>query len=134
MRNILFQSIFQVMVLMYLLHGAPTDIGMEAESPQHSTFVFNTFVFCQIFNELNARSIGDSMDVFKGLFNNPFFCAIIVGTAAFQYALIEVEYIGWIVKSVPLTTELWFKSVLIGAISLPLGGLMRLIPVSERGR
>ena len=132
MRNILFQSMFQVMVLMYLLHGAPTDIGMVAESPQHSTFVFNTFVFCQIFNELNARSIGDSMDVFKGLFNNPFFCAIIVGTAAFQYALIEVEYIGWIVKSVPLTTELWFKSVLIGAISLPLGGLMRLIPVSER--
>ncbi len=131
-RNILVQSVFQVAVLMYLLHGAPVDMGLKAGSPQHSTFVFNTFVFCQIFNELNARSIGDSMDVFKGLFNNLFFCAILVGTAAFQYALIEVEYVGWVVKSVPLTADLWFKSVLIGAISLPLGGFMRLVPVSER--
>merc|ERR1711871_1028570 len=106
-------------------------MGLISESPEHTTFVFNTFVFCQIFNELNARSIGDSMDVFHGLFNNVFFVGILVGTCLFQYALIEVEYIGWVAKTVPLSFDLWHKSVLIGALSLPLGGFMRLIPVSE---
>ena len=130
-RNILFQSVFQVLVLMYLLYGAPSDMGLVSGSQQHSTFVFNTFVFCQIFNELNARSIGDNMDVFKGLFSNVFFCAIIVSTVVIQYALIEIDMVSWIVKAVPLSADLWFKSVLLGALSLPFGGLMRLIPVKE---
>jgi magnesium-transporting ATPase (P-type) len=130
-RNILFQSCFQVLVLMYLLFLAPGDFGIPADSAVHVTLVFNTFVFCQIFNEMNARSIGSSMDIFKGVFGNPFFCIIIVFTCGMQYAMVEAEYVRWLVHAVPLDAGLWYKSVLIGSLSLPIGGLMRLIPVSE---
>lgn len=130
-RNILVQSTFQVLVLMYLLVLAPGDFGLVPESTEHITLVFNTFVFCQIFNELNARNIGSDFDIFRGVFKNTFFCAIIVFTCAMQYAMVEVNAISWLVKAVPLTPALWYKSVLIGSMSLPVGALMRVFPVSE---
>lgn len=130
-RNILFQSFFQVMVLMYLLLLAPGDFDLVPQSPVHITLVFNTFVFCQIFNELNARNIDSSFDVLRGVFKNTFFCGIIIFTVGMQYAMVEVEYVSWLVRAVPLPPALWYKSVLIGALSLPIGGLMRLVPVRE---
>jgi Ca2+-transporting ATPase len=130
-RNILVQSCFQVLVLMYLLVLAPGDFGLQPESTEHITLVFNTFVFCQIFNELNARNIGSEMDVFRGVFKNTFFCAIIVFTCAMQYAMVEVGAISWLVKAVHLSPAMWYRSVLIGSLSLPVGGLMRVFPVSE---
>ena len=42
-----------------------------------------------------------------------------------------VQFGGIFVKTVPLNYEQWVKCVLLGAMSLPLGGFMRLIPVSE---
>ena len=32
----------------------------------HNTLMFNAFVFSQIFNEFNARSIFDEWNIFKG--------------------------------------------------------------------
>ena len=54
-RNIAFQSVFQIALLAYLLLYGAKDFGAEHESRVHITIVFNTFVFCQIFNEFNAR-------------------------------------------------------------------------------
>lgn len=82
-----------------------------------------------MFNEVNARSIDDTMNVFKGLFTNGLFMAIIVFTVAAQYAI--VQFGGDFVRTVPLDADQWVKCILLGALSLPLGGLMRLIPVRE---
>ena len=49
------QFLFQIIVLAYLLLYGFSDFSVESGSPQHLTIVFNTFVFCQIFNEINAR-------------------------------------------------------------------------------
>ena len=38
----------------------------------------------QIFNEINARKIHGERDVFSGIFTNPIFCGIIVGTFILQ--------------------------------------------------
>merc|ERR1711964_245399 len=47
----------------------------------HFTIIFNAFVFCQIFNEFNARSIKhDAMAAFRGLTHNPMFVGVIVTT------------------------------------------------------
>ena len=54
-RNIFVQFLFQIIVLAYLLLYGFSDFSVESGSPQHLTIVFNTFVFCQIFNEINAR-------------------------------------------------------------------------------
>lgn len=129
-RNIAVQCLFQLAILCYLLlHGAP-HFDTTLHSTQHLTIIFNTFVFCQVFNEINARSIGDEMNVFKGLYKSPLFIAIILFTVAAQVGI--VEYGGEFVRTTHLTTEQWVKCVLLGALSLPLGGLMRLFPVTDR--
>lgn len=67
------------------------DCGRNAplHSPpsEHYTIVFNTFVLMQIFNELNARKIHGERNVFDGMFNNPIFCSIVLGTLVIQVAL-----------------------------------------------
>ena len=50
-------------------------------------------------------------------------------TAAMQICLIEVG--GEFVKTSPLTWEQWLITVALGAIGLPVGVLMRFIPVEE---
>lgn len=128
-RHIIVQSLYQVSLLSYLLLIGAGDFGAIKGSTEHFTIVFNTFVFCQIFNEFNARSISNEMNVFKGLHRNPLFVGIAIFTCVGQYIL--VEFGGEFVKTVGLSHEQWVMSFLLGALSLPLGGLMRLIPVSE---
>lgn len=130
LRNISVQFLFQLGLLWYLLMplGA-VHFSVEAESTTHLTVVFNTFVFCQVFNEINARSIGDDFDVLRGLNRNPLFVGILVFTAFAQYFI--VTFGGEFVRTTPLSHEQWLKCILLGALSLPIGGLMRLIPASE---
>ena len=55
-----------------------------------SSILFNTFVFLQLFNEINSRKIGAyEYNVFKGFFNNMLFLFIIVGTALVQIILVQ---------------------------------------------
>mmetsp|Transcript_22674 Transcript_22674/g.22874 ORF Transcript_22674/g.22874 Transcript_22674/m.22874 type:complete len:1042 (-) Transcript_22674:604-3729(-) len=128
-RHIIVQSLYQIFLLTYLLMVGAKDFDIAEGSTTHFTIVFNTFVFCQIFNEFNARSISNEMNVFKGLDRNPVFIGIAIFTIIGQYVL--VEYGGEFVKTVGLTHSQWLMSFLLGALSLPLGGLMRLIPVTE---
>ena len=128
-RNILFQSVYQILLLAYLLLQGHVDFDAEKGTKEHFTIVFNTFVFCQLFNEFNARSIGNDFNVFKGLQRNPLFVCIAIFTVVGQYFL--VEFGGDFVKTVGLSHDQWLKSFLLGALTLPLGGLMRLIPVEE---
>jgi Ca2+-transporting ATPase len=43
---------------------------------RHMTFIFNLFVWCTIFNLINARMINDELNTFKGFFNNASFLVI----------------------------------------------------------
>lgn len=64
--------------------------------------IFNAFVFLQVFNEINARKLGEKeFNIFEGFFNNMLFLYIVVGTIAIQYFM--VEYGGTAVRTVPLT-------------------------------
>jgi len=128
-RNITLQFIFQMGILCYLLMFGAPHFGVVENSTEHLTIIFNTFVFCQVFNELNARSIGDEMNIFKGLHQSPLFIGIILFTVVAQYGI--VEFGGDFVRTVHLDQEQWIKCVLLGALSLPVGGVMRLIPVSD---
>ena len=82
-----------------------------------------------VFNEFNARSIDNNMDVFRGLFQNPIFLCIIVITVASQYGI--VEYGGDFVKTTSLSAEHWYMSVLISSFTLPMGAIMRMVPISD---
>lgn len=67
--------------------GKDRDYPKEAEEDtpsRHFTIIFNTFVFLQFFNFLNARKIEDELNVFKNLFNNIYFFVIIFVILFFQ--------------------------------------------------
>jgi len=95
----------------------------------HYSILFNAFVFCQIFNEFNARSIGDDWNIFYGLERNKIFILIIFITIGLQIFIIEIG--GDFTKTAGLTAYQWIVSALLGAISIPLGFMMRFIPVKE---
>lgn len=128
-RNILAQSSYQLGLLIFLLQKGPEVFGCEDGSTHHFTILFNAFVFCQVFNEFNAREIGDVFNPFKNLAQSPMFLAVIVFTVLCQWFI--VEYGGDFTQTSPLSLEEWKITCLLGAVSIPVGFVMRLIPVNE---
>jgi hypothetical protein len=101
----------------------------EDGSNHHFTIIFNAFVFCQVFNEFNAREIGDRFDPLRSLSQSPMFLMVIIFTVVAQWAI--VEYGGDFTQTYPLNYEEWKITVALGAGSIPIGFLMRTIPVNE---
>ena len=95
----------------------------------HGTIMFNTFIFCQFFNEYNARSIFDDIDVYSGALKNPIFMAVSVVTLALQVMLVEVG--GEWLHTTPLSINHWFITIGLGAIAIPVGIVMRFLPMEE---
>ena len=128
-RNILIQATYQLAVLVFLLSKGPQLYNCEDGSTHHFTIIFNAFVFCQVFNEFNAREIGDIFDPFNALGKSQMFL-LVIGFTCFAQWLI-VEYGGDFTQTTPLTLEEWRSTIAYGAVSIPVGFIMRLIPVSE---
>ncbi|XP_055079211.1 plasma membrane calcium-transporting ATPase 3b isoform X2 [Periophthalmus magnuspinnatus] len=92
MKNILGHGVYQLVIIFTLLFIGERifniDSGRNAplHSPpsEHYTIIFNTFVLMQLFNEINARKIHGERNVFDGIFGNPIFCSIVLGTFAVQ--------------------------------------------------
>ncbi|KAF3859906.1 hypothetical protein F7725_000161 [Dissostichus mawsoni] len=99
MKNILGHGVYQLIIIFTLLfigeHIFNIDSGRNAplHSPpsEHYTIIFNTFVLMQLFNEINARKIHGERNVFDGIFANPIFCTIVLGTFAVQIVIVQWE-------------------------------------------
>jgi magnesium-transporting ATPase (P-type) len=104
--------------------------GVATEKCVHYTLIFNTFVFCQVFNEINSRKLGEKeYNVFTGFFSNWLFIVIILGTIVVQYIL--VQYGGPPIRSAPLTLEQHAICIAIGLFSFIQSILVKLLlPVS----
>lgn len=135
-RNIICQSIYQVIILSIMLFFAtpllgvvPKPVGADwtFENGLHYTLIFNTFVFMQIFNEVNARKIREGeINVFKDFFNNWLFLLIEVITIGVQVGMIQVG--GMAVKCTPLTWQQHVMCMVIGALSIPIGVCLKMLP------
>jgi len=128
-RNILCQAIYQLSLLVFLLNKGPLLFKCEDGSRHHFTIIFNAFVFCQVFNEFNAREIGDVFDPLRSLSQSPMFLMVIMFTVVAQWSI--VEFGGDFTQTYPLSFDEWRLTVGLGAMSLPIGYLMRSIPVTE---
>jgi hypothetical protein len=70
----------------------------------------------QVFNEINARKLGEKeFNIFHGFFNNILFLCIIIGTIVVQYFL--VQYGGVPIRTVPLTPSQHLLCLGIGMFS-----------------
>ena len=93
----------------------------------HYTIIFNAFVWCQIFNEFNARNIKNEFNVLRGILQSKMFLLVILFTVLFQVFIVEVG--GDWVRTTHIKIEYWLWSVLFGFGSIPVGLLMRLVPI-----
>ncbi|AEO60434.1 hypothetical protein MYCTH_2309634 [Thermothelomyces thermophilus ATCC 42464] len=98
----------------------------EHEQERLRTLVFNTFVWLQIFNELNNRRLDNKLNIFEGITRNYFFIIINLIMIGGQVLIIFVG--GEAFKITRLNGKEWGLSIGLGAISLPWGALIRKFP------
>ncbi|EXB43802.1 hypothetical protein L484_005263 [Morus notabilis] len=129
-RNVLGQSLYQFLIIWYLqtrgkaafqLSGPDSDLILN-------TLIFNSFVFCQVFNEISSREM-EKVNVFKGILNNYVFVAVISCTVIFQ--IIIVEFLGTFASTHPLSLQQWIVSIFLGFLGMPVAAALKMIPVGS---
>ncbi|KAL1265183.1 hypothetical protein QQF64_003210, partial [Cirrhinus molitorella] len=136
-KNILGHGVYQLIIIFTLLFVGEQifDIDSGRNAPLHSppsehyTIIFNTFVMMQLFNEINARKIHGERNVFDGIFRNPIFCSIVLGTFAIQ--IVIVQFGGKPFSCSPLDLEKWMWCVFLGLGELVWGQVISTIPNSK---
>uniref|UniRef100_A0A2K5QTP3 Calcium-transporting ATPase n=1 Tax=Cebus imitator TaxID=2715852 RepID=A0A2K5QTP3_CEBIM len=137
MKNILGHAVYQLIIIFTLLFVGELffDIDSGRNAPLHSppsehyTIIFNTFVMMQLFNEINARKIHGERNVFDGIFSNPIFCTIVLGTFGIQ--IVIVQFGGKPFSCSPLSTEQWLWCLFVGVGELVWGQVIATIPTSQ---
>jgi P-type Ca2+ transporter type 2C len=119
------QAILQL-VITFILNFAGTKIFTGWSAGAMQTVVFNTFVWLQIFNEINCRRLDLKLNVFYNIHRNPFFIAITIIMVGGQ--TIIIFFGGAAFSTTPLNGEQWAASIILGLLSLPFGAIIRLIP------
>jgi len=95
---------------------------------RHFTYIFNTFVFLQIFNEINCRKVGvRDFNVFEAPLHNPYFLLVVAATVVVQVALCQV--CTALAGTVPLRRSEWGACVVVGATPLLVSLLLKLTPI-----
>jgi len=138
-RNIIGQATFQLGALFFLLYsieqvsafGLPSNRARWTEEHEiiHTTIVFNSFVLCQLFNELNSRKLGNEMNILSGIFTNTIFLGVMAFTIVVQFII--VQFGGDFAQTRALNGTQWMGCLIIGALSIPWGVMLRLIPITE---
>ncbi|XP_058028663.1 plasma membrane calcium-transporting ATPase 3 isoform X2 [Ahaetulla prasina] len=137
MKNILGHAVYQLIIIFTLLFVGEVlfDIDCGRNAPLHSppsehyTIIFNIFVMMQLFNEINARKIHGERNVFDGIFSNPIFCSIVLGTFGIQ--IVIVQFGGKPFSCSPLNTEQWLWCLFVGFGELVWGQVIATIPTSH---
>ncbi|KAI8149542.1 PMCA-type calcium-translocating P-type ATPase [Fennellomyces sp. T-0311] len=123
-KMIIGQSIFQIIVTFVLLYGGILDYHPEDTVLQ--TIVFNTFVFCQIFNEINCRRIDRKFNVFHNIWANKFFIFVFFTCVILQ--AIIVNFAGVAFQVTQINGPSWAIAIVVGLFALPVGVVVRMIP------
>jgi len=154
-RNIIGQALLQITVLLVLMYKVRSIFGIHyedddpfypnaediAENPLRTewklyeptqkvegyTIVFQTFVFMQLFNQINARKLGEKeWNVFANFFNNFMFIAIIIVTFAVQ--MLIVEFGGRYMRAYPLSMRDNGICMAIASFTLVWGLILKCVP------
>ncbi|KAH9874451.1 hypothetical protein IAQ61_003640 [Plenodomus lingam] len=127
-KMIIGQAIYQLTVTFILYFAGKSILSYDSdrEAEQLPALVFNTFVWMQIFNALNNRRLDNRFNVFEGITHNWFFIVILAIMIGGQTMIIFVGGVAF--KVTRLNGAQWGYSIVLGALSLPVGMIVRLIP------
>ena len=115
------------------IDGAGDDYQEDYDDPdigpsRHFTYIFNSFVLLQLFNEINCRKIRNELNVFAGLKKAPMFIIIWFGTIAVQVAIVHGGGYALSCHLDGLTWEQWLICIGIGLSCMIWRLLILLIP------
>ncbi|POR34442.1 Calcium-transporting ATPase [Tolypocladium paradoxum] len=133
-KMILGQAVYQLAITFLLYYGVPKGLidGIITNEPlpadQVNTLVFNTFVWMQIFNQWNNRRLDNNFNIFEGLTKNWFFIGISAIMCGGQVLIIFVGGAAFQIAKDGQDPALWGIALILGAISIPVGVVIRLIP------
>ena len=119
----------QLVVLFWVLFDGPNHFDFEKKTEKHYTMVFNTFVFLQVFNEVNARQVTQDKNVFNHIIDNHIMHVVTLVIVGFQYLL--VEHFGAFSHCVPQDYKMWLVAIALGSLSIPWGAIVRLVYVDD---
>lgn len=124
-KMIIGQSIYQLVVTLVLNFAGrsifPWDYG------HMKTVVFNTFVFMQIFNQYNSRRIDNKLNIMEGIWRNKWFIGIQLIIIGGQVLIVFIGGAAFSVQRLNQGSQ-WAVSLILGAISVPIAVVIRLIP------
>ncbi|KAI7884107.1 PMCA-type calcium-translocating P-type ATPase [Lichtheimia hyalospora FSU 10163] len=124
-KMILGQSVFQIGINLAAIYAGPQIFGINDEAVLR-TMVFNMFVFLQIFNEINCRRVDLSLNVFANITNDWIFLLVQLLVILGQFLIVTFGGIAF--RTTPLTFKQWMITIGIGALSLPVGLIIRMVP------
>ncbi|KAK2074505.1 hypothetical protein P8C59_008707 [Phyllachora maydis] len=139
-KMIILQAVYQLAITHILLlvppsslPGIPDDAGATegtgtSTTSQIQTLVFNTFVWMQIFNQWNNRRLDNCLNIFEGLSKNWFFWIISIIMCGCQVLIITVGGAAFSISAKGQTGVMWAYALVLGALSIPIGAAIRLIP------
>uniref|UniRef100_A0A7N2LT81 Cation-transporting P-type ATPase C-terminal domain-containing protein n=1 Tax=Quercus lobata TaxID=97700 RepID=A0A7N2LT81_QUELO len=111
-RNIVSQALYQVTISVAFQFKGQTIPGISNKVSK--TIIFNSFVLCQVFNQVNAREL-EKKNVFKSIHRNPLPWVSVGVILILQVAFIEIAHI--IVGNARLNWMQWFSCLLAGMVS-----------------
>ncbi|KAL0488204.1 calcium-transporting ATPase PAT1 [Acrasis kona] len=139
LKNIIAQTVYQLTLLLCLLFGHEQLFGQPDPENDWSykkhkndfTLVFNSFVFCQLFNMFNCRRINNEFNIVQNIHKSYLFIIVWIFCLVVQVVLVEA---GWLLgfETTGLSFLEWFVCIVFGSLTLTLGFAMRVIPVPKR--
>jgi Ca2+-transporting ATPase len=128
MQTILGTAAFFVVVMLVLLIGMKGSfLGLKwtpwfaGDGPVSSDFApltvrqvsifFSVYIFFQVWNQINCRSLTPEASGFHNLLGNPWFLGIVTTIAVVQIAIVSVPWLGAIFKVEPLGVIDWLLIV-----------------------
>jgi magnesium-transporting ATPase (P-type) len=122
-------ALYQLTILLVLifLPNLHEILGAEERQPDveesvTQTFVFNTFVWFQIFNQFNARRVNGEANVFHNLMGSHYFIGLTVLIICIQCLMVQLNPFNFF-KTKQLNVKQYFACIGIASTELLLGPL-----------
>ena len=100
-------------------------------STAHMSLVFNIFVIYTLFNQINARVLDDSFNIFVRIHKNFWFPLITILELVLQIIIIEFGNAAFKVVESGLTARQWGITIGFSAVTFVLSIIIKLIPLDK---
>ncbi|KAJ8769298.1 hypothetical protein K2173_002502 [Erythroxylum novogranatense] len=116
-RNIFGQFLYQFTIIWFLQAKGKEILGIDDPDSNLilDTFIFNTFIFCQVSNLISCRKLNEK-NAFRGILCNYVFIAVLGLIVLFQITIIE--FLDTLANTSPLTLWQWLLSIFIGLVGI----------------